>query len=131
MKLALDTNAYSALQRGEAAALKKIVETTDEIMLPFVVVAELKAGFEKGSQTTANHRKLMNFLEMDAVSVLWPDSDTLQLYAKLWAELSNKGKPIPTNDVWIATLCLQHSLPLATADSDFEHIPLLQRVAVC
>ena len=130
MKIVLDTNAYSALQRGEAAGLKTAVEAADQIMLPFVVVAELKAGFGKGNQTAANQQKLYMFLGMDAVSVMWPDDDTLQLYAKLWAELSGKGKPIPTNDVWIAALCLQNSLPLATADSDFDHIPLLERVAV-
>ncbi len=130
MKLALDTNAYSALQRGMAPNLKTDVETADEIMLPFVVVAELKAGFEKGNQAAANNQKLQAFLELDAAFIIWPDNNTLELYARLWAELSAKGKPIPTNDIWIAALCLQYSLPLATADSDFEYIPLLQRVAV-
>ncbi len=128
MRLAIDTNAYSAILRGSSAELKDELETADEIMLPFVVIAELKAGFKKGNQEEANYKKLNMFLDMDTVSIAWPNDTTLDLYANLWADLAAKGTPIPTNDVWIAAICLQHNLSLATDDKHFDKVPLLQKL---
>ena len=38
------------------------------------------------------------------------------------AGLRKKGKPIPTNDIWIASVAFQHGFPLVTKDRHFEHI---------
>ena len=40
--------------------------------------------------------------------------------------LYKKGKPIPTNDVWIASLAKQHGFTLVTTDKHFNEIPGLQ-----
>ena len=124
--LALDTNAYSALQRGSAKQLIELVNKTSDIALTLVVIAELKAGFKKGSQTNQNRAKLARFLQDPRVSILIPDEQTAETYAELWSELATKGNPIPTNDVWIAALCLQHGYTLATSDQHFDNVPLLQ-----
>lgn len=129
MRLALDTSAYSALQLGKAKKLYLLVERTGELYLPFIVVAELSAGFRKGIKVTENSRKLESFLGLDATGVLYADADTINLYAEIWAELSRIGKPIPTNDIWIAALCIQHECALATNDEHFENVPLLQTMA--
>ena len=42
---------------------------------------------------------------------------TAEVYADVRLRLKKGGKPIPENDVWIAALCLQHGVPLATSDS--------------
>jgi predicted nucleic acid-binding protein len=36
-----------------------------------------------------------------------------------------QGTPIPTNDLWIAALTLQHDLLLFTRDTHFNHLPQL------
>lgn len=118
------------MQIGNAENLKALVESAEGIIIPFIVIAELKAGFEKGNLTESNNSKLALFLEMDRVEVAWPDIGTVELYAKIWSDLSSKGKPIPTNDIWIAALCVQHNLRLATDDSDFDHVALLQLVPI-
>ena len=59
--LALDTNRYADLCRGNAGAVE-IVETADAIWLPFVVVGELRAGFAAGSQGPRNEAVLRRFL---------------------------------------------------------------------
>ena len=106
MKIALDTNAYSALQLGEALQIKLAIDEAELILLPFVIDAELRAGFKKGQNEKENYDKLQKFQSLDRVATLWPDEETNELYAKVWAELTAKGKPIPTNDVWIAAICL-------------------------
>ncbi len=125
MKLALDTNKYSALQRGEDPWLRQLLEKVDEIFLPFVVVAELRAGFKKSNQARQNLVTLDSFLSSPRVFVLYADENTLEAYANVWAELMAKGTPIPTNDVWIAAICQQHALTFATSDRHFDHVPLL------
>ncbi len=47
--LALDTHRYADLCRGNPRAVE-IVEATDAIWLPFVVVGELRAGFAVASR---------------------------------------------------------------------------------
>ncbi len=121
--LVLDTNAYSDWQRGirwsDSIRLARLV------WLPFVVIAELRSGFEVGIQAQENAVILDRFLTSDSVRVLYPDDTTSTLYAKLFAQLRAQGTPIPTNDLWIAALCSQHNLPLATTDSHFKKISQL------
>lgn len=128
MKLALDTNAYAALQLGTAIKLESLIDEAELLALAFVVDAELRAGFKKGHKDRENYDKLQRFQTLDRVVVLWPDKETNELYAKIWSELSLRGKPIPTNDVWIAAICLQYNLTLITSDIHFEYVPLLQRL---
>ncbi|HVA11038.1 MAG TPA: PIN domain-containing protein [Candidatus Dormibacteraeota bacterium] len=130
MKIALDTNAYSDLQLGKAVQLKPMVDDAELLVIPFAVDAELRAGFKKGSKEKDNYDKLQRLQELDRVAILWPDEETNELYAKIWAELSAKGKPIPTNDVWIAAICLQYHLTLATSDTHFDYVPLLRKIPV-
>ncbi len=129
MKLALDTNAYSSLQLGNVPALKRIVDQAEVIILPFIVDAELRAGFYKGQKKVDNYNKLQKFEDLDRVTLLWADDQTNELYARIWSDLSIAGKPIPTNDVWIAAICVQHQLNLATNDSHFTSLPLLQTIS--
>ncbi len=119
-KLALDTNAYSDWQRG--VRWDQAVKLARLVWLPFVVVAELRSGFEAGTQAKKNALILDEFLTSDAVRILYPDETTLTVYAKIFAQLRNQGTPIPTNDLWIASLCAQHNLPLATTDKHFKKI---------
>jgi predicted nucleic acid-binding protein len=53
---------------------------------------------------------------------------TTQHYAEITLELRRKAKPIPTNDLWIAALCRQHSLPLLSRDRHFDQVTGLKRI---
>jgi predicted nucleic acid-binding protein len=63
-----------------------------------------------------------------AVTVLDIDDGTTHCYSAIGLELKRKGKPIPTNDLWIAALCRQHSLPLVSRDKHFDFVAGLQRL---
>jgi tRNA(fMet)-specific endonuclease VapC len=61
-------------------------------------------------------------------TVLSISMTTAGIYAQLRLSLQRKGRPIPENDVWIAAVCMEHGLPLATRDAHFRHVEGLQVV---
>lgn len=127
MRIALDTNRYVDAMRGEKKAVLTLGRA-DEIYLPFVVLAELRAGFLGGSRGVENEKNLIRFLDSPRVEVLYADESTTHQYARLYVQLRRQGTPIPTNDLWIAALVLQHDLQLFARDKHFEHVPQLPRL---
>jgi len=126
VRVALDTNRYTDFVRGEESTVA-LVRAADRIFLPFVVMAELRAGFQVGSRGAKNEATLVRFLQSPRVATLFADEATLAAYARLYATLRRRGTPVPTNDLWIASLALQHELVLATRDAHFELIPEIAR----
>jgi tRNA(fMet)-specific endonuclease VapC len=126
VKLALDTNAYSAAARGEPRSVA-LVQAAQHVYLPFVVLAELRAGFAAGTLGRRNEALLARFLNTPRVSVLYADEQTTHHYASVFAQLRRQGTPIPTNDIWIAAIVLQHDLALLTSDAHFSSLPQLAR----
>lgn len=127
MRVALDTNAYAGLCKG-AAATVDIVSTADEVYLPFVVVGELRAGFALGRRAAENERTLRRFLLKDGVHLLFAGEQTTFHYASVFRQLRQQGTPIPTNDMWIAALVLEHNLVLHARDQHFDTLPQIPRV---
>ncbi len=127
MRIALDTNRYSDLCRGEATAVD-LVARAEAVLLPFLVVAELRAGFGAGALARANERTLQRFLAKPRVDVLFATEATTHHYATLYNQLRAQGTPIPTNDLWIAALVLENGLALVTRDAHFERIPQIVRI---
>jgi tRNA(fMet)-specific endonuclease VapC len=127
VKLALDTSRYTDLCRGDESVVET-VELAYEVWLPFIVVGELRAGFAVGSQGPGNEAVLRRFLLKPGVRVLYADDQTTHHYGALYRQLRQQGTPIPTNDIWIAALVLQHSLVLFARDTHFDVLPQLMRV---
>jgi tRNA(fMet)-specific endonuclease VapC len=127
VRLALDTNRYTDLCRGQQSILD-IVERADEIWLPFIVVGELRAGFAVGTQGPRNEAVLRRFLLKPGVRILYADEQTTYHYAGVYRQLRKQETPIPTNDIWIAALALQHSLVLCARDAHFDALAQLTRI---
>jgi tRNA(fMet)-specific endonuclease VapC len=127
MRVALDSNRYDDLITG-SGDVATIVETAEAVFLPFVVVGELRAGFAAGKRQAENERLLRRFLMKDDVEILLADEQTIHHYAAAFAQLRGQGTPIPTNDLWIAALVLQHDLSLCTRDRHFDRLPQIPRV---
>jgi len=124
LKIALDANRYSDLARGDVQ-LQFQLEAAERIVLPIVVVGELRAGFAVGRKGRENEGVLQRFLAKPEVSVLALDRSTTQVYAALFRQLRQQGTPIPINDLWIAALVVQHDLVLCTRDGHFQALPQL------
>lgn len=127
MRVAIDTNRYVDLCRGVGETIQ-VLETADALIVPFVVLAELRAGFAHGRKQAENERVLRLLLLKDGVQVLFPDEQTTHHYAAVFRQLRKQGTPIPTNDMWLAALVLQHNLGLHARDKHFDHLPQLVRV---
>lgn len=124
MSLALDTNRYTDLCRGEPE-VARILEEAEHVYLPFAVVAELRAGFACGSKGPENEQVLQAFLRKPGVEILFPGEVTTRIYARLYRQLRQQGTPIPVNDLWIAAQVVEHNLTLCSRDRHFGHLPQL------
>ncbi|HVR95777.1 MAG TPA: type II toxin-antitoxin system VapC family toxin [Thermoanaerobaculia bacterium] len=126
MRLALDSNRYTDLCRAVEEVVT-LTEHAEAVFLPFVVLGELRAGFSLGTRGAENERLLRQFLMKPGVAVLYADDQTSHHYAALFRQLRRQGTPIPTNDLWIAALVLQHDLVLCHRDRHFDHLPQINR----
>jgi tRNA(fMet)-specific endonuclease VapC len=128
VEIAIDTNRYRDLVDGEPEAVA-VLRTAPKIHIPFIVVAELRAGFAVGSRGDENQRIFEQFLHRPRVAVLLPTVETTRHYAHLYRQLRAAGTPIPTNDLWIASLVVQHELTLFSRDAHFDALPQIPTIA--
>jgi tRNA(fMet)-specific endonuclease VapC len=110
------------------AGLHDLFEHCEQIWLPFIVLGELRAGFAIGSRSRHNERELARFLRRPGVEVAYATASTTRFYASVYAQLRAQATPIPTSDMWIAALVLEHGLALCTRDAHFKHLPQLELV---
>ena len=121
MRILLDSNAYSHLKRGHGR-VAEIVRAAQEILLSTVVIGELLYGFRQGSRLDRNLRELQAFIDNPYVTVVPVGFTTADRYARIAAALRAKGRPIPSNDIWIAAHALETGADLVSADRHFGHI---------
>lgn len=105
MNIIIDTNCYSAFCRGIPEVVKQL-QLAHSIYIPFITIAELRAGFMCGTSAKKNDKILNLFLSKQRVNTLFADEQTTHHYARLFYQLRNQGTPLPTNDIWIAALTL-------------------------
>ena len=126
MIIAIDTNVYSEFMRGDSHCLSTLERAT-EIVVPIIVLAELRAGFAVGTRSRTNLEALEEFLQLPNISILSPDPLTAVFYADVFKSLRQQGTPIPSNDIWIAALAIQHNIPLFSMDKHFDRVANLLR----
>jgi tRNA(fMet)-specific endonuclease VapC len=119
--VALDTNAYAAFKRGDAEVLA-VLRAAPDILVSTIVMGELLAGFAAGSREARNREELAQFIATPRVRLVPVSEVTADSYALIYSQLRRKGKPIPTNDLWIAASALEHGAALLTFDAHFVAI---------
>jgi tRNA(fMet)-specific endonuclease VapC len=124
--LILDTNALSAVADGETSVVDQIGKA-ERIAVPVVVLGEYRFGIAQSRHRASYESWLREWIAV--VTVLNIDEETTHSYSAIGLELKKEGKPIPANDLWIAALCRQHSLPLLSRDRHFDVISGLRRIA--
>lgn len=126
MRLMIDTNAYAAFMRGDQD-VHEALAGADEILIPTPVLGELRAGFRAGTKEAKNLDELHRFLASPRVGVHPLGESSAVFYAELYSALRTAGKPIPTNDLWIAAAALECGAALLTKDAHFDVVPGLLR----
>ena len=121
----LDTNALSAAADDDPGAVA-VLSRAEQMVLPVIVLGEYRHGIAQ-SRNRASYENWLAGLLHDCM-VLDIQEPTTHHYAEITLELKRKGKPIPTNDIWIAALCRQHSLPLLSRDRHFDLVSGTKRI---
>lgn len=119
--IVLDTNACPAIKRGNAE-VASIVRDAAEVALPAVVVGELFYGFRRGSRFAKNLQELKAFLARPRVRFLPVPFVAADRYGRIAAQLRDKDRPIPSNDIRIAAQTMECGGALISADAHFGNI---------
>jgi tRNA(fMet)-specific endonuclease VapC len=118
-RLALDTNKAIDILNGEAG-IEQRLQPDAHVCLPVVVLGELIYGALNSTRSNENLERVERLrLHCEVLPI---SAATADQYARARLQLKKTGRPIPENDLWIAASCLEHSMPLATADDHFRSV---------
>lgn len=123
--IALDTNQAIAILNAVGDSAEWIARY-EAVFVPVPVLGELRFGMLNSRDADQNMRRLDEFTAR--VHVLPATADTTPWYAEVRARLKKAGTPIPENDVWIAAICRQNDLELATSDAHFDRVEGLRMI---
>jgi len=123
--IALDTNVAIAVLNN-TGDIRGWVAPYETVCLPVPVVGELLFGARNSRRPDENCDRVRTLVS--SCRILAADLATAETYSCVRRQLKQAGTPIPENDVWIAALCVQNALPLATSDEHFERVDGLEIV---
>jgi predicted nucleic acid-binding protein len=120
----LDTNAVSDLLEGNER-LAEVLSPDIRHHLPIMILGEYRFGL-LGPSHGERLPPLIDQLESES-RLLSPDVETARIFARVRHQLKQMGTPIPENDIWIASLSIQHNLPIASRDDHFDRVEGVDR----
>lgn len=127
MRLLIDSNRFIDF----CAGVPEVIDTFERaslLVVPFTVLAEIRAGGFLARRGEAQVRTLNELLNQPGVRTAHSTDGTTHHYAAIYSQLRRKGTPIPTNDIWIAAIALEHNLVVYTKDAHFDLIPSVPKI---
>ena len=124
--LLIDTDVASFVFKGSDYANPYLpLLSGQELALSFMTVAEL---FQWAILRQWGDRRLLQLEQYLSNYLVIPvDQALCQEWAKVRSDRQIAGRPISSQDAWIAATALRHNLPLVTHNvKDFERISKLQ-----
>jgi tRNA(fMet)-specific endonuclease VapC len=122
----LDTDicAFIARRKHPKVSSRFQKHRAGELAMSVVTYGELRVGAEKSDRYPATLDALEVFTQM--VPVVPMELEVARFYSQVRLDLERRGKIIGTNDLWIASHCLQLGLTLVTNNErEFSRIPNL------
>jgi len=120
MRYVLDTNAVSALMKGDPQVIKKLRGISKgDAAIPQPVLAEIAYGIERlpRSKRRAALQERFDLVRTELARVSWTDAVS-QRFGSIKAALERKGQRIEDFDAAIAAHALAESAVLVTANLD-------------
>jgi len=121
--IALDTNQAIAWLNGRPG-MDLWITRFSNVYLPVIVIGELRFGALKSLRAGNNISKIESLISR--CGILEVKENTAAVYARLRLGLMQKGRPIPENDLWIAAICVEHGVALASVDVHLKEVDGLQ-----
>ena len=125
MGLILDTNALAAAADGNTDVAARMA-ATDRVAIPVIVLGEYRFGILQSKRQDEYERWLADTISTTPVFEI--SESTTRHYAAIRLELKRSGKPIPSNDLWIAALCREHGFDLLSRDVHFDSVRGIRRM---
>ncbi len=118
-EISLDTNIVIRIFKNDPLVTNKLT-SFPIFYLPIPVIAELLFAARNSLRTEENLASYNEFI--DTCRVLNITKTTADLYSVIRLDLKRKGSPIPENDIWIASVCKEHNMTIATGDAHFDNV---------
>ena len=83
------------------------------VLVSFMTVAEIEYGMESDGWGGHRRASMRRYLD-ERFSVIYPDLETVKIWASIVAGCERKGRSIAHSDAWIAATALRLSVPLVT-----------------
>jgi tRNA(fMet)-specific endonuclease VapC len=119
----LDTNICIRILNGSSQSVIDNFEKIDldDIVIPSIVAAELIYGANKSAKRDYNLMKFRTFLNQFRIAGI--NTDAIEAYGEIRAELERKGTPIGANDYFIAAIAKANDGILVTNNTgEFSRI---------
>ena len=122
----MDTNVVSYMMRAGNLTERYRPHVEGRVAaIAFVTVGELYFGAERAGWGTKRRQALETTLRNFIVVPY--DQEIARCYGRLSAERRRQGRPIATNDAWIAACAVRHGIALVTHNAkDFRGVASLQ-----
>jgi len=120
LKLVLDTNAVSALMRGDALVVERLRQhSKDEVSVPQPALAEIAYGIARlpPSKRKETLQDRFDLVRSKLARSEWTD-EVSECFGKIKATLEKKGRPNEDFDIAIAAHALATGAVLVTANLD-------------
>jgi len=124
-KYLLDTNVVIAFLIKDESVIDRPAPQ-DQLYVSSTIIGELFYGAFNSGMVEENCNRVENFIR--DTSTVTCDTDTARIYGQVKTLLRKQGRPIPDNDIWIATVARQYGLTLVTRDEHFNHVDDLNLV---
>jgi len=122
----LDTNGVTAWADGNEA-VEDLISQPAMIALHVIVLGEYRFGISISRDRDILEERLARLEQI--VTILNIDQETALHYSAIQVALRKIGRPIPTNDAWIAALALQHNMPVLSRDKHFDVVAGIRRIS--
>jgi tRNA(fMet)-specific endonuclease VapC len=120
VKYLLDTNAVSALMRGDAEVVRRLAETDrGQVAIPQPVIAEIAYGIERLPRSRRRDllQSRFDLVRSELARVAWDDVVS-EHFGRVKAALERKGTRIEDFDAAIAAHALAFGAVLVSANAD-------------
>ena len=123
----LDTSVLIAAESGRPLNRQLLPE---KAAISVITAAELEAGLLVAPSTADRARRLATIKSIIDIESLPVDAAVASSWAQLRVRLSEAGKRMDANDLWIAATAVANDLPLITQDADYEILAQLKELSV-
>ena len=120
--LCVDTSAYSNFRRGESRVIEQIDRGALGMAFRASSLASCMRGFAPEPGSIRTSATSPSFLRQPVVQVLAVDEEVARIYGEIVSELRTAGRPLPTNDIWIAATAVRFGATVLTFDAHYREI---------